>query len=56
MVQLASHIRRPLDEVQKALDAMTGKGYVIQEVLENGVIRYDFPSLFPDDTEAEPLR
>lgn len=51
VVQIAAHIGRPLDEVQQTLDTMTSKGYVIQEVLDTGIIRYDFPSLFPDEPE-----
>ena len=55
VVQIAAHTGRPLDEVQTALDAMTRKGYVSQEVLETGVIRYDFPSLLPEGTDSEPI-
>ncbi len=52
VVQVAAHIGRSLDEVQAALDAMTSKGYVTQEVLDTGIIRYDFPSLYPDDPDS----
>ena len=51
VVQIAAHIGRPLDEVQSALDLMTSRGYVSQEVLDSGIIRYDFPSLFPDESD-----
>ncbi|HUX13263.1 MAG TPA: adenylate/guanylate cyclase domain-containing protein [Spirochaetia bacterium] len=55
VVQMAAHIGRSLDEVQFALDAMTSRGYVIQEILESGVIRYDFPSLYPGDPDSKPI-
>jgi class 3 adenylate cyclase/F0F1-type ATP synthase assembly protein I len=45
VVQAASQAELPLDEVQETLDRMTAKGYVIQNVLESGVIEYEFPSL-----------
>lgn len=54
VVQIAAHIGRPLEEVQNALDLMTSRGYVSQEVLDTGIIRYDFPSLFPDESESGP--
>jgi class 3 adenylate cyclase/F0F1-type ATP synthase assembly protein I len=55
VVQMAAHTSRALDEVQKALDAMTSRGYVVQEVLESGVIRYDFPALTSDGEESRPI-
>lgn len=55
VVQIAAHIGRPLDEVQSALDLMTAKGYVSQEILESGTIRYDFPSLAIDESGADPI-
>ena len=45
VVQISAETDLPLDEVQEALDRMTAKGYVSQEILDSGVIRYDFPSL-----------
>ena len=55
VVQIAAHIGRPLDEVQSALDLMTSRGYVSQEILESGIIRYDFPSLFADESDSDPV-
>ncbi len=55
VVQIAAHIGRPLDEVQGALDLMTSRGYVSQEILESGIIRYDFPALFPDGSDSDPV-
>lgn len=51
VVQVAAETGHSLDEVQSTLDTMTSKGYVSQEILETGVIRYDFPSLLGDETE-----
>ena len=48
VVQLATRTGRSLDEVSAALDEMTAKGYVVQNILENGVIQYDFPSIVSD--------
>lgn len=45
VVQAASQLDVPLDEVQSALDSMTARGYVSQNVLDNGVIEYEFPSM-----------
>jgi class 3 adenylate cyclase len=45
VVQVASQTGLGLDEVQAALDRMTRKGYVVQEVNDNGVITYEFPSV-----------
>jgi class 3 adenylate cyclase len=55
VVQIAAKIGRSLDEVQTALDIMTSKGYVSQEILESGVIRYDFPSLLSDSSDSDPI-
>jgi class 3 adenylate cyclase len=55
VVQIAAEIERPLDEVQTALDIMTSKGYVSQEILESGVIRYDFPALISDSDDTDPI-
>jgi class 3 adenylate cyclase len=55
VVQIAAHIGRPLEEVQSALDLMTARGYVSQEVLDSGVIRYDFPSLIADESDSKPI-
>ncbi len=55
VVQLAAHVGRSLDEVESALDAMTSRGYVLQEVLDTGIIRYDFPSLYPDESDSKPV-
>jgi len=55
VVQIAAHVGRSLDEVERALDAMTSRGYVIQEVLDTGIIRYDFPSLYPDESDSKPV-
>lgn len=54
VVQIAAHVGHPLNEVQGTLDAMTSRGYVVQEVLNSGIIRYDFPSLYPDESDSEP--
>ena len=51
VVQMAAETGHSLDEIQLTLDTMTSKGYVSQEILETGVIRYDFPSLLGDGTE-----
>jgi hypothetical protein len=51
VVQLAAATGHPLDEIQATLDSMTVKGYVSQEILATGVIRYDFPSLITDENE-----
>jgi hypothetical protein len=45
VVQVASHAQAPLDEIQRALDSMTARGYVSQNVMDNGVIEYEFPSI-----------
>ncbi len=45
VVQVASRTSAPLDEIQQALDAMTAKGYVSQNILDSGVIEYEFPSM-----------
>ena len=42
VIQVANKAKLPLDEVQDALDRMTARGYVGQEVTETGIIRYDF--------------
>ncbi|HUX50922.1 MAG TPA: adenylate/guanylate cyclase domain-containing protein [Spirochaetia bacterium] len=55
VVQIAAHVGRSLDEVERALDAMTSRGYVLQEVLDTGIIRYDFPSLYPDESDSKPV-
>ena len=55
VVQMAAHIGCSLGEVQNALDAMTSSGYVTQEILDTGIIRYDFPSLYPDDRDPKPV-
>ena len=55
VVQIAAQIGRSLAEVETALDAMTSKGYVSQEILENGVIRYEFPELLPDVNDSAPI-
>lgn len=55
VVQMAAHLGCALDDVQAALDAMTSRGYVTQEVLDTGIIRYDFPSLYPDDPDSKPV-
>ena len=47
VVQIAADTNLSLDEVSKLLDTMTVKGYVIQNILENGVIEYEFPQLLP---------
>jgi len=52
VVQIAAHIGQPLDEVQSALDLMTARGYVSQEILDSGIIRYDFPALFSEESES----
>ena len=51
VVQMAAATGHSLDEIQTTLDTMTLKGYVSQEILETGVIRYDFPSLLGDGAE-----
>ncbi|MBU8914253.1 MAG: adenylate/guanylate cyclase domain-containing protein [Spirochaetales bacterium] len=51
VVQVAAETGHSLDEIQLTLDTMTSKGYVSQEILETGVIRYDFPSFLGDETE-----
>ncbi len=51
VVQIAAETGHSLDEIQSTLDTMTSKGYVSQEILETGVIRYDFPSLLGNETE-----
>ena len=51
VVQVAAETDHPLDEIQSTLDTMTVKGYVSQEILDTGVIRYDFPSLLEGETE-----
>ncbi|MEE8441524.1 MAG: adenylate/guanylate cyclase domain-containing protein [Spirochaetia bacterium] len=51
VVQIAAETGHSLDEIQSTLDTMTVKGYVSQEILETGVIRYDFPSLLRDEIE-----
>lgn len=55
VVQAASRAGLPLDEVQAALDRMTAKGYVGQNVRESGVIEYEFPSLasLPSENDTE---
>ncbi|MFW5690015.1 MAG: hypothetical protein ACOC1U_10625, partial [Spirochaetota bacterium] len=45
VVQAAAETGMPLDEVQDALDRMTSKGYVQQNIRDSGVIEYEFPSL-----------
>ncbi len=45
VVQAASLTHRPLDEVQEALESMTAKGYVVQNVRDSGVVEFEFPSL-----------
>lgn len=45
VVQVASHTHAPLDEIQQTLDSMTARGYVSQNVMDNGVIEYEFPSI-----------
>ena len=45
VVQVASRTSAPLDEIQQTLDAMTAKGYVSQNILDSGVIEYEFPSM-----------
>jgi hypothetical protein len=45
VVQVASHARAPLDDIQRTLDSMTARGYVSQNVMDNGVIEYEFPSI-----------
>ena len=55
VVQIAAETDLPLDEVQTVLDSMTAKGYVAQEVLDTGVIRYDFPALLGTDTGGAPI-
>ncbi len=42
VIQVANKAKLPLDEVQDALDRMTARGYVGQEVSDTGIIRYDF--------------
>jgi len=51
VVQIAAETDHALDEIQSTLDTMTVKGYVSQEILDTGVIRYDFPSLLSDAGE-----
>jgi class 3 adenylate cyclase len=55
VVQMAAHTGHSLDEIQTTLDMMTSKGYVSQQVLETGVIRYDFPSLISEETNSDPI-
>jgi class 3 adenylate cyclase len=55
VVQMSAHTGHALDEIQTTLDMMTSKGYVSQQVLETGVIRYDFPSLISGETESDPI-
>lgn len=55
VVQIAAHTGQPLDEVQTALEQMAQRGYVSLEVLETGVVRYDFPSLLPENTDSKPI-
>ncbi|MFW5717873.1 MAG: adenylate/guanylate cyclase domain-containing protein [Spirochaetota bacterium] len=55
VVQVAARTGHGLDEVQAALDSMSSKGYVSVEVLESGVVRYDFPSLLAENTDSEPI-
>ncbi len=45
VVQIAAETDLPLDDVSATLDEMTKKGYVMQDVLDNGVIAYEFPSI-----------
>ncbi len=45
VVQIASAGELTLEEAQGTLDSMTAKGYVAQNITENGVIEYEFPSL-----------
>ena len=45
VVQIATKLDASLDEVQQVLDNMTVKGYVSQNVLESGVIQYEFPAI-----------
>jgi class 3 adenylate cyclase len=55
VVQVAARTGHGLDDVQSALDSMSSKGYVSVEVLESGVVRYDFPSLLAENMESDPI-
>jgi class 3 adenylate cyclase len=52
VVQLAAKTGLPLDEAQSRLDDMTKKGYVTQDITNEGIIKYGFPALISgnDDT------
>lgn len=45
VVQIATKVGIGLDEASRALDEMTRKGYLLQHILETGVIQYEFPAL-----------
>ena len=45
VVQLSAHTDLSLDDAQQTLDRMCAKGYVSQEILDNGTVVYDFPAL-----------
>lgn len=45
VVQIASHSDLAPDEAQETLDRMCAKGYVIQDILDNGTVVYEFPAL-----------
>jgi len=56
VVQIAAHTGQPLAEIEATLENMASRGYVSLEVLETGVVRYDFPALLPDQTDSDPIR
>ena len=53
VVQIATQTGISLDEASAILDEMTKKGYLLQHILETGVLQYEFPSLsHPDNSDT----
>lgn len=54
VVQIASHTDLAPDDAQETLDRMCAKGYVIQDILDNGTVIYEFPALDTSSGSSTP--
>ena len=53
VVQIAAEANLTLDEASSVLDSMTKRGYVMQNILESGVIEYEFPAMIDKPRSTE---
>jgi class 3 adenylate cyclase len=55
VVQVASLGQVSLQEAQETLDRMAAKGYVVQQMGDDGTITYEFPGILPSGSSASSL-